>query len=78
MGYCLCAGCTFGKQKYFAAKSSGTLLRGLSAGDSQVVLQMAICWLILEIIFAVIVGMLLIEGLERGRWYLSQRRWKRR
>jgi hypothetical protein len=35
-------------------------------------------WLILEIIFAVIVGMLLIEGLERGRWYWSQRRWKRR
>jgi hypothetical protein len=40
--------------------------------------SVSVGWLILEIIFAVIAGMLLIEGLERGRWYLSQRRRKRR
>jgi hypothetical protein len=39
---------------------------------------MSVGWLIVEIVFAVVAGMPLIEGLERSRWYLSQRRWKRR
>ena len=32
---------------------------------------MSVFWFVLEILFTVIGTMLLIEALERGRWYLS-------